>query len=66
MEAEGRVRKIVGDDRRGNEVVGVKVGRAEVVDLEGVVRKLGGERMEEQGCISRYFNGWRTESRRSK
>lgn len=66
MEAEGRVRKIVGDDRRGNEVVGVKVGRAEVVDLEGVVRKLGGERMEEQGCISRYFNRWRTESRRSK
>lgn len=56
----------MGDDRRGNKVVGVKVGRAEVVDLEGVVRKLGGERIEEQGCISRYFNRWRTESRRLK
>ncbi|KAI4278661.1 MAG: hypothetical protein L6R38_005190 [Xanthoria sp. 2 TBL-2021] len=44
---EGRVRKIVGEAGRGDDVGGVKVGREEVRDLEGVVGEMVGERMEE-------------------
>ncbi|KAL8980201.1 MAG: hypothetical protein Q9205_004655 [Flavoplaca limonia] len=44
---EGRVRKIVGENGRGDEVGGVKVGREEVRDLESVVGEMVGERMEE-------------------
>ena len=44
---EGRVRKIVGENGRGDEVRGAKVGREEVRDLEGVVGEMVGERMEE-------------------
>lgn len=44
---EGRVRKVVGENGRGDEMGGVKVGREEVRDLEGVVGEMVGERMEE-------------------
>lgn len=44
---EGRVRKVVGEAGRGADVGGVRVGREEVRDLEGVVGEMVGERMEE-------------------
>ncbi|KAL8993355.1 MAG: hypothetical protein Q9169_006407 [Polycauliona sp. 2 TL-2023] len=44
---EGRMRKIVGETGREDEFGGVKVGREEVKDLEGLVGAMGGERMEE-------------------
>ncbi|KAL8850261.1 MAG: hypothetical protein Q9221_004771 [Calogaya cf. arnoldii] len=44
---EGRVRKVVGETGRGDELGGVKAGREEVRDLEGVVGEMVGERMEE-------------------
>ncbi|CAO1599021.1 MAG: hypothetical protein LQ349_001588 [Xanthoria aureola] len=44
---EGRVRKVVGEAGRGADVGGVRVGREEVRDLEGVVGEMVGDRMEE-------------------
>ena len=44
---EGRFIKFVGENGQGDVVGGVKVGREEVGDLEGVVGKMVGERMEE-------------------
>lgn len=44
---EGRVRKVVGEAGGGADVGGVRVGREEVRDLEGVVGEMVGERMEE-------------------
>ncbi|KAL8767224.1 MAG: hypothetical protein Q9209_006229 [Squamulea sp. 1 TL-2023] len=44
---EGRVRKIVGEKYGGDEIVGAKIGREEVRDLEGVISGMGAEKMEE-------------------
>ncbi|KAL8785621.1 MAG: hypothetical protein Q9213_003275 [Squamulea squamosa] len=44
---EGRVRKVVGESNRGDDIVGAKIAREEVRDLEGVIGGMGAEKMEE-------------------